>query len=31
VREGYRRYLEGRLRETFDFDGVPLTLVFREK
>ena len=31
VREGYRRYLEGRLRETFDFAGVPLTLVFREK
>jgi GTP-binding protein len=31
VRESYQRYLEGRLRETFDFAGVPLTLVFREK
>jgi GTP-binding protein len=31
VRAGYRRYLEGRLREAFDFAGVPLTLVFREK
>ncbi|PSQ80355.1 MAG: ribosome biogenesis GTPase Der [Bacteroidetes bacterium QS_8_68_15] len=31
VRESYRRYLEGRLRETFDFAGVPLTLAFREK
>lgn len=31
LREDYRRYLEGRLREAFDFAGVPLTLVFREK
>ena len=31
IREGYRRYLEGRLRETFEFEGVPLTLVFRAK
>jgi GTP-binding protein len=31
IRESYRRYLESRLRETFDFDGVPLTLVFRGK
>ena len=31
VRTPYRRYLEGRLREAFDFEGVPLTLLFRAK
>ena len=31
VRESYKRYLEGVLREAFGFDGVPLTLVFKEK
>ena len=31
VKEAYIRYLENRLRETFDFEGVPLTLWFREK
>lgn len=31
VRESYRRYLESRLREAFGFEGVPLTLVFKEK
>jgi GTP-binding protein len=31
IRESYRRYLEGKLREAFGFDGVPLTLVFKEK
>lgn len=31
VKESYRRYLEGRLREAFDFEGVPLTLVFKAK
>jgi GTP-binding protein len=31
VRESYRRYLEGEIREAFGYDGVPLTLVFKEK
>ncbi len=31
VKESYRRYLENKLREAFDFTGVPLTLVFKEK
>ena len=31
IRESYRRYLEGELREAFGFKGVPLTLVFKDK
>ncbi|MGI9174066.1 MAG: ribosome biogenesis GTPase Der [Rhodothermales bacterium] len=31
VSESYRRYLENRLREAFDFEGVPLKLVFKQK
>ncbi|MGB0651115.1 MAG: ribosome biogenesis GTPase Der [Rhodothermales bacterium] len=31
VREGYRRYLENRLRESFGFEGVPIKLVFKQK
>ncbi len=31
VREGYRRYLENRLRESFGFEGVPVKLVFKQK
>lgn len=31
VRESYKRYLEGKIREAFGYDGVPLTLVFKEK
>lgn len=31
VQESYRRYLENKLREAFGFEGVPLTLVFKEK
>jgi GTP-binding protein len=31
VRTSYKRYLEGEIREAFDFQGVPLTLVFKEK
>ncbi len=31
VREPYRNYLENRLRESFDFRGIPLTLYFRKK
>ena len=31
VKEPYMRYLENRMREHFDFTGVPITLFFREK
>ena len=31
VSELYKRYLENRLRHHYGFDGVPLTLVFRNK
>jgi len=31
IRTDYKRYLEGKLREAFGFEGVPLTLVFKEK
>ncbi len=31
IKEPYVRYLENRMREQFDFTGVPLTLFFREK
>jgi GTP-binding protein len=31
VRDSYKRYLEGKLREAFGFKGVPLTLAFKEK
>ena len=31
VQESYQRFLENRLREHFDFTGVPLTLFFRQK
>jgi GTP-binding protein len=31
IREPYKRYLENRLRESFNFSGVPLQLFFREK
>lgn len=31
VKEPYRRYLENRLRETYDFSGVPIQIFFREK
>ncbi|MCU0341755.1 MAG: ribosome biogenesis GTPase Der, partial [Spirosomaceae bacterium] len=31
VVEAYKRYLENRIRENFDFEGVPVTLFFREK
>jgi GTP-binding protein len=31
VKESYRRYLEGRIRDAFGFEGVPLTLSFRRK
>jgi GTP-binding protein len=31
VKESYRRYLENKLRESFGFAGVPITLVFKAK
>ena len=31
VKASYQRYLERKLREAFDFTGVPLTLVFKAK
>lgn len=31
IREDYKRFLENRLRQTFDFTGVPLRLFFRKK
>jgi GTP-binding protein len=31
VREDYKRYLENRLREKFDFKGVPIQIFLRKK
>jgi GTP-binding protein len=31
VREPYRRYIENRMRETFQFTGVPIKIFFRKK
>lgn len=31
VQENYKRFLENKLRENFDFEGVPIALVFRKK
>ena len=31
IRDSYKRYLEGKLREHFGFAGVPLTLAFKPK
>ena len=31
IKESYQRYLNNRLREHFDFRGVPIKLVFRKK
>jgi GTP-binding protein len=31
LKEPYRRYLENRLRENFDFHGVPIKIFFRKK
>ncbi|RPI16778.1 MAG: ribosome biogenesis GTPase Der [Ignavibacteriae bacterium] len=31
IEENYKRFLEGKIREFFGFDGVPLTLVFKKK
>jgi len=31
IKEDYRRFLENQLRKEFDFTGVPVTLLFRQK
>ncbi len=31
IKESYRRYLENKMREVFDFEGVPISLYFRKK
>ena len=31
IRESYRRFIENRMREQFDFNGVPITIYFRNK
>jgi len=31
IKEPYKRYLENKLRENFNFTGVPIVLVFRNK
>lgn len=31
IRESYKRYLENKLRENFDFQGVPIAIYFRAK
>ena len=31
VKEPYRRFVENKIRQNFDFHGVPITLYFREK
>jgi GTP-binding protein len=31
IQESYQRFLENRLREHFDFEGVPVRLIFRKK
>ncbi len=31
IREPYKRYLENKLRESFDFSGVPIQVFFRQK
>ena len=31
IKEPYERFLENKIRERFDFEGVPIKLVFRKK
>lgn len=31
IKDPYKRYLENKIRETFDFTGVPIQLFFRQK
>ena len=30
-KENYKRFLENKIRETWDFNGVPIQLIFKEK
>ncbi|MFT4646298.1 MAG: GTP-binding protein, partial [Planctomycetota bacterium] len=31
VRDPYKRFLENKLRDMYDFSGVPITIYFRQK
>ncbi|HPY82725.1 MAG TPA: ribosome biogenesis GTPase Der, partial [Bacteroidales bacterium] len=31
VKDSYKRYLENKIRETYDFEGVPIRIFMREK
>jgi len=31
IKDPYKRFLENKIRENFDFEGVPITIVFRNK
>ena len=31
IRDPYKRFVENRIREMWDFHGVPMTIYFREK
>ncbi|MFT4667115.1 MAG: GTP-binding protein, partial [Gammaproteobacteria bacterium] len=31
VKENYRNYIENQMRKNFDFEGVPLSIFFRQK
>ncbi|HET9433884.1 MAG TPA: hypothetical protein VFO37_09025, partial [Chitinophagaceae bacterium] len=31
IQRSYERFLENKLREHFDFEGVPVRLIFRKK
>jgi GTP-binding protein len=31
VKDAYRRFLENKLREVYDFNGVPIIIYFRQK
>ena len=31
IRDPYKRYIENRMREIYDFNGVPITIYFRDK
>ena len=31
IKEGYRRFLENKIRERWDFEGVPIQIFFRQK
>ncbi len=31
VRDPYKRFVENKMREIYDFEGVPITIYFRQK